>query len=298
MISPRPFSVTVHPFTSPTPNACAYERGDSLSRNALVFIGGLTSGPHTALALLNTVFQALHDAELGYSVWEFRMRSSFTGFGYSSLTNDVEDIAALVRYLREFGRKKVVLMGSSTGCQGCMEYMNVSKYNVPEVDAYVLQAPTSDRETASMLMSSDFYKLTLKFAESEIARGSKDGIMPKDLIPNIFDSPISVYRWHSLISEGGDDDYFSSDLSASALVAKFSRMNKPTLILPSEKDEMVPPTVDKEALLQKWIQACPVNLVSPISSLVPDSDHVLSALESQQWFADRMVRFLGSLNGS
>jgi pimeloyl-ACP methyl ester carboxylesterase len=43
------------------------------------------------------------------------MRSSYTGFGYSSLANDAEDISALVQYLRVSGKKKVVLLGSSTG---------------------------------------------------------------------------------------------------------------------------------------------------------------------------------------
>jgi hypothetical protein len=43
------------------------------------------------------------------------MRSSYAGFGYSSLANDVEDTAALVRYLRGIGKEKIVLMGSSTG---------------------------------------------------------------------------------------------------------------------------------------------------------------------------------------
>jgi pimeloyl-ACP methyl ester carboxylesterase len=118
MTLPEPFSATVHAFTSPTLHLCAYERGKTLSHNALVFIGGLTSGPHTTPAL-DTIFQVLDDAKLDYSIWEFRMRSSFTGFGYSSLANDVEDIAALVKYLRELGKAKIVLFGSSTG-------MNVS----------------------------------------------------------------------------------------------------------------------------------------------------------------------------
>ena len=43
------------------------------------------------------------------------MRSSYTGWGYSSLANDVEDIAALVKYLISLGKKRIVLLGSSTG---------------------------------------------------------------------------------------------------------------------------------------------------------------------------------------
>lgn len=109
----HPFKVTVHPFPSPTSHSCAYERGTS-SRNALVFIGGLTSGPHTS-PQLNTLVQALDSSSLEYSLWEFRMRSSYTGFGYSSLANDAEDIAAIVSYLKSIGKVNIVLLGSSSG---------------------------------------------------------------------------------------------------------------------------------------------------------------------------------------
>lgn len=110
-----PFVVTVRPFTSPTPSSCAYERGNTSSRNAIVFIGGLTSGPHTSPQMEHLI-QALQDEpELSYSFWEFRMRSSYTGFGYSSLANDAEDIAAHVKYLEDLGKERVVLLGSSTG---------------------------------------------------------------------------------------------------------------------------------------------------------------------------------------
>jgi hypothetical protein len=79
-----------------------------------VFIPGLTSGPHaTDLAYLANMLQ--QSPSLDYSLWEFRMRSSYSGFGYSSLANDVEDTAALVQYLRSIGKQKIVLMGSSTG---------------------------------------------------------------------------------------------------------------------------------------------------------------------------------------
>ena len=41
------------------------------------------------------------------------------GFGTSSLAEDVEDISALVEYLRSIGKKKIILHGHSTGCQVC-----------------------------------------------------------------------------------------------------------------------------------------------------------------------------------
>lgn len=111
-----PFPVTVHPFPSPTPNSCAYERGPPSARNALVFIGGLTSGPH-AVDLGFLLNKLENSPTLDYSLWEFRMRSSYSGFGYSSLVNDIEDMAALVGYLRGIGKEKIVFMGASTGTE-------------------------------------------------------------------------------------------------------------------------------------------------------------------------------------
>jgi hypothetical protein len=129
-IMAKPFLVTVHPFTSPTPSSCAYERGNVLSRNALVFLGGLTSGPHTShqTERIVEVFQA--HPELDYSLWEFRMRSSYTGFGFSSLANDAEDLAALVAYLKSIGKDKVVLLGSSTGAFSISESASAMHTNV------------------------------------------------------------------------------------------------------------------------------------------------------------------------
>jgi hypothetical protein len=123
-MSTKPFPVIVHPFTSPTPGSCAYERGSS-SRNALVYIGGLTSGPHSSSCLEPLIQSLLHDHKLSYSFWEFRMRSSYTGFGYSSLAYDVADLSALVAYLRSLGKEKVVLLGSSTGTLSTIRETNL-----------------------------------------------------------------------------------------------------------------------------------------------------------------------------
>jgi hypothetical protein len=87
-----------------------------------------------------------------------------------------------------------------------MEYMKVFPHSstATAVDAYILQAPTSDRETAGMMMHPDFYKLTLEYANNEVARGNGGTIMPRDLLPAIaiFDSPMTAYRWRSLIAKG------------------------------------------------------------------------------------------------
>lgn len=118
MASPQhaPFSVTVHPYESKVKHACAYELGTP-GQNALVFIGGLTDGPHTVPYIRTIAAKIAAAPGLGYSVFEIRIRSSFDGFGWGSLAQDVEDISAVVKYLRSLGKEQIVLMGHSTGCQ-------------------------------------------------------------------------------------------------------------------------------------------------------------------------------------
>jgi hypothetical protein len=218
MASPAPFQVTVHPFPSPTPNSCAYERGRATARNALVFIGGLTGGPHaTDLARLA---KTLDSSPLDYSLWEFRMRSSYSGFGYSSLANDAEDTAALVHYLRGIGKEKIVLMGSSTGTpplpppraqpnlltnsgsQDCLAYANRDRHQAPAVDGYILTSPISDRECTFLFMSPEQLAKSVQVARDMIDGGQQDAPMPKEALPPIFGTPVTAYRWHSLAARG------------------------------------------------------------------------------------------------
>ncbi|OAL46687.1 DUF1749-domain-containing protein [Pyrenochaeta sp. DS3sAY3a] len=287
-----PFPVTVHPFPSPTPFSCAYERGPPSSKNALIFIGGLTSGPHTTDAL-ETVFQALAAAGKDYSLWEFRMRSSYTGFGYSSLKNDAEDLAALVRYVRGLGRERIVLMGSSSGCHALLTYTRTPSY--PHATAYILLSPTSDRETAALLMPPAFLTASLSHAESLIAAGSAHEAMPTALVPPVFSSPLTAYRWHSLLAPGGDDDFFASDAGDEELAEAFGSVNAPVLVLVGGEDEMVPESVDKEALLGRWMGAVKDGLGSKLSGVNPGADHTLSGVEARRWVCERVVRFLGEL---
>ena len=119
MVMPTPpFPVTVHPYLSAVRGACAYEQGNTSAQNAVVFIGGLGDGPHT-VPYIRTLAKHLQGkaSNLDYSVFEIRIRSSFIGFGTSNLTEDVQDISSLVKYLRGIGRKKIVLFGHSTGTQ-------------------------------------------------------------------------------------------------------------------------------------------------------------------------------------
>ncbi|KAI8715426.1 hypothetical protein NCS52_01050200 [Fusarium sp. LHS14.1] len=286
-----PFSVTVHPFESKTRASCAYEIGLASAKNAVIFIGGLTDGPHT-IPYTRLLAQRLEEAkELGYSVFEIRMRSSFIGFGISSLSNDVEDISSLVKYLRSIGKEKIVLFGSSTGCQDCIEYTNYAKHNNERVDGFIMQGPISDRETLDLIMPDP--QPSLDLAAKMIAEGKEGDCMPFDMIPAVLGAPISAYRFQSLAAPGGDDDYFSSDLDEERVAANWAKFEKPVLVLHSGNDEYVPERVDQAARNKKYQELNPV--VSPLSGLIPGASHTVDQPEAQEWLTKRVIEFLGTL---
>ncbi|KAG9191074.1 hypothetical protein G6011_09162 [Alternaria panax] len=134
------------------------------------------------------------------------------------------------------------------------------------------------------------FSASLKYAEDLIAKGEEKTIMPTSLIPSIITSPVTAYRWHSLVSIG--DGFFSSDLPAATFQPTFGTLKKPTLILMSERDEMVPPTVDKEALLRRWIEVLLEGIASEQSQVIPNGDHELSEETIARFFIELVVEFL------
>ncbi|KAH6890516.1 hypothetical protein B0T10DRAFT_605996 [Thelonectria olida] len=292
MSTSGPFTVVVHPFESETRHSCGYEIGNTKARNALVVIGGLTDGPHT-VPVVRPLAKFIEQAQdLDYSIFEFRMRSSFTGFGQSNLSNDVADTSAFVKYLRGLGKEKIVLMGHSTGCQDCMEYTHYDKHGSEPVDGFILQGGISDRDTLELIMADP--EPSLELAAKMIAEGKADHMMPNDMIPSVLGAPISAYRFQSLAAKGGDDDYFSADLEDEKVKTFWSRFQKPVLVLHSGDDEYVPEKVDQAASNKRYQAAS--SLVSPLSGLIPGASHTVDEPEAQEWFAKRVGEFLKTLN--
>ncbi|KAJ4153202.1 hypothetical protein LMH87_009701 [Akanthomyces muscarius] len=291
MSTSPPFSVTVHPYKSRVHGASAYELGPTTAKNAILFIGGLFDGPHT-VSYTRTVAKFVEEAkDLDYSIFEIRMRSSFIGFGTSSLKKDVEDISALVTYLRSIGREKIVLFGHSTGCQDCMEYADYEKHGNSPVDGFIIQAPVSDREA----LRKDFpnFDELLAVSEKMIADGQENEYVSAKLMPRGFDVPITAYRLHSLIAKGGDDDFFSSDFDEVTRKKLWGRFTKPVLVLHSEEDEYVPVHVNQDALRKLYREASPQ--VSPLSGSIPDASHTVQNANGREWLAKTVVKFLQSL---
>jgi hypothetical protein len=93
----------------------------------------------------------------------------------------------------------------------------------------------------------------------------------------------------------GDDDFFSSDLSDAQLATTFGRVEKPLLILPAGEDELVPPTVDREELMGRWVAACQEGVVSELSAFIPGAGHEVVDGKAREWLVERVVKFLGGL---
>lgn len=83
-----------------------------------------------------------------------------------------------------------------------MEYVTKSQHELPLVDGIILQGPVSDREGLKPLMEKDgrSFQESLAHATRMLEEGHDQDYMPKSLLPVGYDSPITAYRWHSLIS--------------------------------------------------------------------------------------------------
>ncbi|KAK4239787.1 hypothetical protein C8A03DRAFT_13861 [Achaetomium macrosporum] len=311
---PQPYPVKVHTYLSsassekPSP-VQTYEHLPNFplsssppppsqpARNALVFIGGLGDGPHT-IPYVRALAERLFSSCPPYSVFEARLTSAFTAFGYGSLAQDAREIADLVRYLRTgLGTRRVVLMGHSTGCQDCLEYgtkfvLDSSDEEIA-VDGFVLQGPVSDREAIRMAEDVREVEAALRVAEGMVKDGKGEEIMRRDAMPKGWrGSLVTAYRWLSLAGVGGDDDYFSSDLSDEKLASIWGKLLQPVMILPSEEDEWVAPEIDVAGLVNKWKSFCGPGIASECSGLIPGANHRVENTDGQHWLADRVAQFL------
>ncbi|KAI0382943.1 DUF1749-domain-containing protein [Hypomontagnella monticulosa] len=296
MSPPGTFTTTVHPFESPTPHACAYETGLTNAENALVFIGGLGDGPHTVPYPRAIAKRLEMEPEISYSVFEFRLTSSFSGFGFARLADDVADISALVKYLRSIGKRRVVLLGHSTGCQDCMEYTSPS-YDVAPVDGFILQAPVSDRGAMALEMGESRLDEGLKISKELIASGrGHERMLPEHMTPSFRNTPISVSRWYALGASDGEDNYFDPSLPDNIVESYWKRIDKPILILHSGNDEFVASSIDKIALIQRWKAFCRPGIASEFSGAILGAGHRVEEPEAEERLVNSVVNFLHSIH--
>lgn len=139
-----------------------------------------------------------------------------------------------------------------------MEYVTGPDHDSrPKIDGGIIQAPGSDREAFEMVLPKDLLAESISVAQSLVKEGKPDAILPKFSTPGFLDLPVTASRWLSLTSPNhdGEDDYFSSDLTDEQLKKTFGSWPKETkfCVLFSGNDEWVPKSIDKEAMMKRWI---------------------------------------------
>ena len=265
---------------------------------SVIFIGGLTDG-FMSCPIVENLTPIL--MEKGYSLVQFIMTSSYRQYGTSSLKQDVSELVKLIEYLQSIrGRKKIFLLGHSTGCQDIFWYLRDSIRSEHFVYGANVQAPVSDRDFMNWHDPEGVKKILIE-AEGKLREGRGD-----ELLDNMVEKlvPITAYRANSLFSRLGDDDFFSFDMSLEECKQKFhfptdggkKLTNHPTFrsfnFSYSLQDEFVPDTEEEpraqsiSAMIEKLIQAYPFTR-EPI--ILPGNHDLSCNSDSMKEFCQRIL---------
>lgn len=254
------------------------------SPNVVIFLGGLLDG-YLNVPYIPKLSQTISDLPgKNWVLIQTLIKSSFTGFGTTCLDTDANDLGQLITYLRSAtggNRKKVVLMGHLTGSQGVLQYLcfKVRKLALSaDISGIILQAPVSDLEGISYAFDLTVEQLCVisqEVHDEYIANGNEraDDILPEKYRKLAFGAPISAYRFHSLFSKRGNDDFFSSYLTAEDHKRTFGKITRPLLVLYGGEDQYVPPYVDKQKLIELWESCSPPEYWSRLSRVIPGATH-------------------------
>lgn len=295
--------ITASSYNIQNSNRVAFDHCQSTesSPNKILFIGGLTDG----LLTVPYVVPLVDALPASYSLVEVLLSSSYVGWGTSSLSRDVLEIGECVNYFRNLVRGKIVLLGHSTGAQDVMHYI-ISSGVRPDIDGAILQGGISDREAMLMFMKAQEYEKSVMIAREFIDGGRGEDCLPSNLTGLVFPGPASANRWMSLASPGpdhsGEDDYFSSDFDDDRLGKIFGKAGStkvPICILFGEKDPYVPLTVNKAALVGKWIECIKKEggVVDEDSGVIEGATHTLKeAGKPLENLKRRIIGFLGRID--
>jgi len=284
---------TIFPY-SQSANLCAFD-SNVKSDSSLVFIHGITEG-FLSIPLLPPLTKALSDMELA-SVIQLIMRSSYSGYGVTSLDTDVRDLVDLLNELKIRGKKRIILCGHSTGTQDVVHLLrwlqsNSETIDIPLVKGAIFLAPVSDREAFLLEITDTLLQERVKLAESKVKENLGEELTPRDWgYENI---PCSYNRFISLSKRLGQEDMWSSDLSEDELNSVIGHVKIPSLIVYAEMDEYVPKFVDKEVLLSRFQKAIPG---CSTAVMVEGANHEFGSTKAQSIVVSSVLKFTKQIFG-
>lgn len=292
----RPHSGVLHHYKY---NLTAFEFGEDVAKNSnvLVVIGGLGDGLLSVPWVL-PLSAKLSSAASSWSIIQPIIRSSYSQWGTSSLSNDMEDLKALVKYLKSIGRGRIVLAGHSTGSQDVLSYLSTVGGEFA-VSGGILQAGVSDVEAMSATQTPEKLQSLVKGVEDEfISNGRAKEILPEQYRKLAFNTPITAERFVSIAKSRGTEDFFSPNLNLEDHAKTFGKINAPILVLPGSKDEFVAKSTDQSTLLQDWKNATDPYLWSDLSHVIEGANHKIDDKSSPGALddaVDTITKFLTSL---
>ena len=228
----------------------------------------------------------------GYDFYQPLLRSSYGGYGSSSVTKDAEDLKEFISTCCE-DADSIVLMGHSTGCQDIVTYLGKIHQNcAPPVVKVILQGPVSDREAVDAAVSRDSsgnLKAVLEEAMHSASHMELDEYLPSktSVLFGRTGDPITAGRFSSLYGKQTEEDVFSSDLAEAYLKKRLGHITCPVLLILSEKDEFYPEYVQANTM-GKLIGTGFTGHVE--ISVVRGADHFLTGLQDE--LGNLVVRFL------
>ena len=92
----------------------------------------------------------------------------------------------------------------------------------------------------------------------------------------------------------GEDNYFDPEHPKEVAAKFWQRFDKPLLILHSDRDEFMPPSVDKAALIESWRSLCRPGVASPLSGVIPRANHRAKHPDAEKWLVETVIKFLRS----
>uniref|UniRef100_A0A7R9WYK8 DUF1749-domain-containing protein n=1 Tax=Craspedostauros australis TaxID=1486917 RepID=A0A7R9WYK8_9STRA len=241
-------------FESLPPAATQLQESDgNLPKHKCILIGGLSDGliptPYT-----KSLESACHN--LGWSLVQPVLSSSYLGFGNGDLGRDTDEISQLLAYLSHHrSGETFALVGHSTGCQNSIHFLKHGPQElVDKTRAVALQGSVSDRE-GPMDEDAKTWKANVITAKTMVQDGRPDEMMPRAA----FWAPITAQRFLDLHEIGGRDDYFSSDFTDDQLADRLGHVGKLSnlrlLVAFSGADEYVAKHADTKEFTQRLVRA-------------------------------------------
>lgn len=268
----------------PSKRLVAFESSSGRAKSfedCLVVIGGMYCG---LLSLSFVPELARQCSQIGWSTVQVLLSSSYTAFGIHSLEKDALELASLLECLVNVrGKRRIFLLGHSTGCQDILWYFQNNSCPEHRVVGALLQGAVSDRDYWTAQVPE--WQSLLNWAIECCDKGQLESLFPK-LVNGV---PMSAYRSKSLLQRMGDDDYFSVDLTDPERKIKFEKIPVPTFVLLCGEDEYVPNKENYPILTLSYQKASPNIRVLPI---LAGADHGISNLEAQKIFCDQVISLL------